>query len=483
MTTTTGHNIGKLYFDLGLGSEKQALEIQERLSNYSKNEISDILEKSFNNVVPDDSIAVINRLEIDLGEIPFVNFNEEFLDLFKSSLNKKLSGIQFDTLQDKENVRLYNKSQSDAEILKTFLLSGKVPWYQEGIKIDLQAIFEELIESKNPDNIIAFIRDNISNSDFMNRLVYQFPEGIVNKLIETIYHIRIHPYLKFIKQLFAILKRASIPAIRIAATIDLLRIILIEVIIESGEKVAINFEENFLMKLAGKISVEFKDILGQLQVAGPVADREVALKIRKLHKKSGLILKKEPELSKKEISGKEENILLRKDDDDVSSISYISNAGLVLLHPFLPELFKKLNYIKGNKFTGEPAILKAIHLLQYIASGNQPHPEYLLVLNKILCGYPTEKPVPLKISLNRQEKAAATRMVNAAIKHWPVLKNTSAKAFRNNLLQRQGILKQEEKGWKLLVERKSYDVLLDRIPWSYNIVKLAWMKNLIETEW
>ncbi len=74
-------------------------------------------------------------------------------------------------------------------------------------------------------------------------------------------------------------------------------------------------------------------------------------------------------------------------------------------------------------------------------------------------------------------------MVNAAIKHWTVLKNTSAKAFRDNFLQRQGILKQEEKGWKLLVERKSYDVLLDNIPWSYNIVKLAWMKNLIETEW
>ena len=480
--TTNGHNIGKLYFDLEASNEKQALEIQERLSDYSKMELAGILENSFSNAVPDDSVAVIDRLEIDLGEISFEGFYTAFLRLFKNRLNEKLSGILFDTLPDKEDVRFYNIDQSDTKTLKTFLLSGKVPWYLEGTKPDLQAIFEGLIESK-PDEILAFIRDRISDPYFLNRLVYQFPEGMVNKLIETIYYVQLSTYLKFIKQLSAILKRASIPEIRIAATMDLLRIILIEMIIESGEKAVINFEENFLIKFAGKVSVRYKDILNELQIADPVADSEIILKIRKLQKKPGPALKKKSELAEIEISGIKEDIFFREEEDEASSTSYISNAGLVLLHPFLPELFKKLNYTKGDEFTGEPAIFKAIHLLQYMVYGNQTCPEYLLIFNKILCGYTPEKPIPLKVSLNRREKAAATRMSNAVIKHWTVLKNTSFKTFRNNFLQRQGILKKEGKGWKLLVERKSYDVLLDKIPWSYNIVKLPWMKYLIETEW
>ncbi len=472
--TKNGHNIGKLYFDLEAANEKQALEIQDKLSRYNRNEIKGILEEIFNKAVPGDSLAVIERLDIDLGNISFEDFPSEFPRLFKDKLYEKLSEIRYDIPKDSENVQIYTKDQSDVNTLKTFLLTSNVPWYQVSSFPDLQATLEKLFLSE-PDKIMPFIREHIAKPSFQERLVYQFPEKIVNKLFENLFEISLSTYLEFIDQLLDVLKKTSLPALRNSASKDILRVILTGIIVDSGNKALFNFEENFLIRLAERIPVKYENILRELLINSSKDEKEFVLKIRSLQKKSGKFSGKEPESSSEKISETE--------DKEEAGSNRITNAGLILLHPFLPELFRKLNFTRGDTFTGEYVIFKAIHLLQYLVSGNLPQPEHFLILNKILCGYPREKPVPLEVSLNRQEKTAATEMVKAAIRHWKTLKNTSVNGFRNNFLQRQGILKQKQERWRLQVERKAYDVLLDKIPWSYNTVKLPWMKKIIETEW
>ncbi|UQV44270.1 hypothetical protein KIV45_20865 [Janthinobacterium lividum] len=78
--------------------------------------------------------------------------------------------------------------------------------------------------------------------------------------------------------------------------------------------------------------------------------------------------------------------------------SYIANAGLVLVHPFLPRLFTQLNLLSSNEdgtrqLRGEDGA-RAVHLLQYLSDGvtNAPEPE--LVLNKLLCGLEPGFPAP-----------------------------------------------------------------------------------------
>lgn len=162
---------------------------------------------------------------------------------------------------------------------------------------------------------------------------------------------------------------------------------------------------------------------------------------------------------------------------------YISNAGLVLLHPFIPELFRRLNYIHNGEFRSETICEKAIHLLQYAICSGIKCNESILILNKIICGKNIEDPIRQTVDLTMYEKGEATRMVNAAIKHWQALKNTSVPSFKRTFLHRNGLLKLSEKRWKLFVERKAYDVLLDRIPWSYRTFKFSWMEYPIEVEW
>jgi hypothetical protein len=121
--------------------------------------------------------------------------------------------------------------------------------------------------------------------------------------------------------------------------------------------------------------------------------------------------------------------------------------------------------------------------LQYIVNGQINLPEYILPLNKILCGLPIGYPVANNLVLNEKEKELIDSLLSAIIQQWRAIGNSSINGLRESFLQREGKLVSEEKNWKLLVDQKSYDMLLDQLPWSYTLIKLAWMKKAIVTSW
>lgn len=85
--------------------------------------------------------------------------------------------------------------------------------------------------------------------------------------------------------------------------------------------------------------------------------------------------------------------------------------------------------------------------------------------------------------LNPEAKIECEELLQAAIGHWSVLKNTSVDGLRETFLQRNGKISRVEKGWKLQVERKTVDVLLAKLPWGLGIIKLPWMNDMMFVEW
>jgi hypothetical protein len=162
----------------------------------------------------------------------------------------------------------------------------------------------------------------------------------------------------------------------------------------------------------------------------------------------------------------------------------IENAGLVLIAAYLPAIFNNLGYTEGGKFKNIITRSRALYLLQYIATGKQYSPEYVLQLNKLLCGFlPQDAIAGYKRKLTKKEKEEASSLVSAIIGHWKALKGTSPDGFRTAFIQRKGLLVQNEVSWVLQVEKRSYDVLLDSIPWSFSVMKLPWMIKSVESEW
>lgn len=162
----------------------------------------------------------------------------------------------------------------------------------------------------------------------------------------------------------------------------------------------------------------------------------------------------------------------------------VGNAGLVLIAAYLPALFNNLGFLESGRFKNILTRSRALYLLQYIATGQQYSPEYVLQFNKLLCGFlPEDTIVEYNKRLTKKEKEEAGSLLSSVIVHWKALKGTSTNGFRAAFIQRKGLLVQNEVSWILQVEKKSYDVLLDSIPWSFSVVKLPWMKKNIELEW
>lgn len=160
---------------------------------------------------------------------------------------------------------------------------------------------------------------------------------------------------------------------------------------------------------------------------------------------------------------------------------YIANAGIILLHPFLQMFFEALN-ISQSDVLRRPD--KAVHLLHYLSTGNSKAEEHVLVLSKILCGLAPETYIHPSIRITRKEQRECKQLLEAVVRNWPALKNTSPKGLQHNYLCREGALSlRPDGGWFLKVSTNTIDILLDQLPWSISWVKLPWMKDMLQVEW
>ncbi|HEY6897932.1 MAG TPA: contractile injection system tape measure protein, partial [Rhodocyclaceae bacterium] len=171
------------------------------------------------------------------------------------------------------------------------------------------------------------------------------------------------------------------------------------------------------------------------------------------------------------------------DDEAPTEEIYVANAGMVLVAPYFPRLFSMLELTEGGKFKDERAMERAIHLLQYAVNGSCDSPEFLLVLNKILCGAPAAFPIARCIELEERERQAVEGMLQAVIHNWKIIGKTSVQGLQGSFLQRMGRLQLKGDDWYLKVESKGIDVLLDQLPWSISIIRYPWMKRMVFVEW
>jgi len=168
---------------------------------------------------------------------------------------------------------------------------------------------------------------------------------------------------------------------------------------------------------------------------------------------------------------------------DSSELLLIGNAGMVLAAPYLPRLFGALGLLAGGAFIDDAAAARAVHLLQYMVTGQAETPEYQLVLNKILCGLPTSAPVPSGIVITGAEHDFIESMVGAMVLHAKVFGNSSVAAMRQTFLARKAELQLADEAWQLRIQPGPFDVLLDRLPWSYALLKLGWMTRPVHVTW
>lgn len=159
-------------------------------------------------------------------------------------------------------------------------------------------------------------------------------------------------------------------------------------------------------------------------------------------------------------------------------------AGLVLLHPFLPQLFAELQLSDADGRLPGAALPRAAALLYWLATGEAAPGEFVLGLIKPLLGLHPDEPLPLGADdLVPGDTAEGEALLAAVVEHWTALRNTSIAALRVSFLQRRGLLRPAPGGWALHADGESFDLLLGQLPWGISLIRLPWMSAPIFVEW
>ncbi len=161
---------------------------------------------------------------------------------------------------------------------------------------------------------------------------------------------------------------------------------------------------------------------------------------------------------------------------------FISNAGLVLVHPYFQFLFDQCHLMDNRDFKDERSRARAVALMHYAVTGSVDFREEDCILYKLLCGLPINA-VVISVKLKKSEKKLVNEMLSVLTTHWPVINNSTPDEVRGNWLVRDGRLVQHEDFWELTVERKPYDILLNSLPFTLSPVKFSWMSKRLSIHW
>lgn len=167
-------------------------------------------------------------------------------------------------------------------------------------------------------------------------------------------------------------------------------------------------------------------------------------------------------------------------DDEVNGYQ-VENAGLVIIQPFMYNLFKHCNLVDPvtNKLTDPET---GVHLLHYIATGKTNQPESGMLFEKFLCNIPFNQSINRHIKLSRKQKSEAAKVIKAVQQNWSTMKTSSVGLLQHEFFQRPGKLMLAD-NQTLTIERKTQDILLDKLSWGISMIKLPWHNQFIFVNW
>ena len=163
---------------------------------------------------------------------------------------------------------------------------------------------------------------------------------------------------------------------------------------------------------------------------------------------------------------------------------FISDAGLVLIHPFIRKFFENLKLVdREGRFVSGVARVHAVHLLRHVTGYDDEHLGHRLLLEKVLCGLPADYLVPEEWEATPVEEEEIQGMLTALMSYWPSLRKSSVVALQKGFLQRPGSIGMQDGSILVRVEGSAIDILMEDLPWETSFILLSWLDKPILVEW
>jgi hypothetical protein len=421
------HRVGRLRFELD-GGEAPLLRLRGTIVAGAESWIPAALDDAFAAFDAPGRSIHIPRLEVDLGLLPRAGMTRALLaERVRHALSRQLDGTAPGTAPP----RIVEAPTTLAATLRAFLRHGRLPWWSV---VETVAALERWIEEASAGvlrELALAVAAVLAQPRGARRLVLQLTAAAGARLASALPGARPGEF-----------RAADWPRPSDRAAID-----------ELVERICAAAKA---MPHDGDETMEMQQALEGAQAPVPTPK------------------------SSSEQSESHDTVSF---EPDLGGFIAVSDAGLVLLHPFLAPLFEACGLASAGRFTGTDAQQRAVQLTGWLANGTTVASEPALVMAKLLCGWPLDEPLPRESEVSDADRAEADAMMRAVIGHWSALGKASPEALRETFLARPGRLRDGEDAWRLEVERRGPDVLLERLPWAIGSVRLPWMAHPLLVDW
>jgi len=486
------HSIKRQVIELTVRDAAHADRLHDEVSRIYRQRIVPLIDRCCSELSAPDQLDRIERLELDLGAIDERHLEAELVARVRAALRPALAA----QIAAQDAAGRSSRATAWLELLALFARTGSLPWWADAATPQLLENGLRYLLANAADPLRGLMRRLAGEPNSLQRLVDHLPDDVLVLLAAALAPAVGAPLAEQLLALLVLLR--DTPAVVGWGPARLRRsawgaILRVAGMAGSQHTSAAPFYQSVLRRVAAERGIRYDtlraDLLAALERAS--AERPNDALLAELERAS--VERPNDALLAEQIQARaarqqRPDVPPAADDaldiefDDADAL-YIGNAGLVILWPFLPDFFARLGLLAGERFTGLAAQQRAVGLLQHIASGDTTFAEYLLPLNKLLCGLEPDAVFDFGEPLEDAETAACAEFLGAVIAQAPILRNMSLPGFRGTFLLRQAALSARDGAWLLRVERQTYDLVLDRFPWGWEWLRLPWMDAPLRVEW
>lgn len=464
------HRIQKVVIEVETHSMEKANAIKNNIHVFIETELVPIIEEEFNAIgINDDSFFQLDKLNLTFSSIEKNQFDSLQI---RKEIQQQLAGFSPKTgnrITSNQSERVISDDEKKVEALHYFLTNGNLPWW-----------FSNTNEIFNPhylstvavnEGFVKNFKNLITENAVQNRLIRQFTSHEIITLTTKVFENNFvqknssnNPVLCLINEGLFDIKTSFWKSI-------------FQYYKTANQDAIIQFYlKNKSVFLSSKISFET-----YITAISDILNIDVKKAKDDYDSQESTVPTTETILENKKIAENNSEEETTTQNSDHSSAFYVQNAGLILLHPFVKELFKKCDLLdENNQITNKEL---ATHILHYAATKKENDFEHTMLFEKFLCNLPLQQSIRREVSISAFQKQQVEEAIQTVVHYWEALKNTSSDIVRTEFLQREGKLDLTDNNPKLSIERKAQDILLDKIPWNISIVKIPWHEKLIYTNW
>ncbi|MBL7726312.1 MAG: hypothetical protein JNM68_01450, partial [Dinghuibacter sp.] len=187
MSRQNKHIISRLRWNTVFNSKEQANELQNRLSNWSRQVFEREIPYLLNQFCAEGKLWTIHQLELDLGEIDYDELETSLLKKLKQQLYEALYRLTVNNPTSGENtIQVMDEQVSGIRMLSGFLLHGVIPWqYAAGVKDINQVMHDEL--AQHADAVMNMLHEIATNRrEVRRRMAWQVSEPNIVTIIQQL---------------------------------------------------------------------------------------------------------------------------------------------------------------------------------------------------------------------------------------------------------------------------------------------------------